>query len=71
MATITITIDDAQLPRVVEALCVTAGVSPPTGANAWAVVRDFIKRTTIEYERNRDQRAAAQAVPAPTDPGVT
>lgn len=71
MATLTITIDDTQLPRVVEALCVTGNVSPPTAANARQVVRQWIRRTTIAYEQERDQRAAVNAVPAPVDPGVT
>jgi hypothetical protein len=71
MATMTITIDDAQVSRVIEALCVTAGVAPANAANARQVVRDWVKRTTLEYERRRDSVAAVQALPTPVDPAVT
>jgi hypothetical protein len=71
MATMTITIDDTQVPRVIEALCVRAGVAPANAANARQVIRDWVKRTTLEYEKERAMRDAIAALPAPVDPAVT
>ncbi len=50
MATITITVPDAVMTRVTEALCATTG-RPVSGANAKAAVQDYIKDTVRSYER--------------------
>lgn len=71
MATVTITIPDAQLDRVVEALCVTRGIGPPTPANAKAALVGWVKETTLNYDRQKAHTAAVASVAAPTDPGVT
>lgn len=65
MATITLTIPDAQLPRVRAALCSTAGL-PDTNANAKQAVIDWIKATvhSVEYT------AAVQAQPPVPHPDV-
>jgi len=49
MATITLTIPDAMLPRVVTALCVPAGVVE-SNANAKTQVADYIKERVRIYE---------------------
>lgn len=49
MATISITIADADLPRVIHALCVTAGVAE-TAANARQVVVQRVKDTVLNVE---------------------
>lgn len=51
MATITLTIPDAVLPRVRAALCAQAGL-PETNANAKEAVIGWIKHTvqTVEYQ---------------------
>jgi len=49
MATISITIPDLQLPRVIAALCVPAGV-PETPADAKAQVIEYVKERVKSYE---------------------
>jgi hypothetical protein len=71
MAQVTITIPDAELPRVMEALCVTGNRAPVNAANAKQVVIDWATRVTREYEAARDRQAAVAAVPPPADPGIT
>jgi hypothetical protein len=66
MATITITIPDAQLQRVINGLCV-AGRIPATPANAKQVVLDYIKGAVL----NAEQLAAVQALPPGPDPGLS
>jgi hypothetical protein len=71
MATMTITIPDAQLDRVVEAVCVTMGVGPPTPAVAKAAVIAWIRQTTLGYHGAKAQRAAVDQLPVQPDPGLT
>ncbi len=59
MASITLTIPDALLPRVVSALC-QYGAVPQTNANAKAVVVDWVKATVYAIEA----QAAEAARPA-------
>jgi len=49
MATITLTIPDPMLARVVTALCIPAGV-PETNANAKAQVVEYVKERVKQYE---------------------
>lgn len=56
MATISLTIPDAQLARVVAALCVTAGV-PETGANAKAQVAEYVRERVKNYEATLSKTA--------------
>lgn len=57
MATLTITIPDAVVPRVQTALCAYGQRPTVNAANAKAVVVDFIKTVTRNYEA--DTAAAA------------
>jgi hypothetical protein len=71
MATMTITIPDSELSRVVEALCVTQGVGPVNPANGRLAVVSWMKRTVLEYDRSKANNAAVAAVAPPSDPGLT
>lgn len=64
MATITLTIPDAVLPRVRAALCVKAGL-PDTNANAKEAVIMWIKETVqaVEYA----EAVQARETVAPSD----
>ena len=66
MATITLTIPDAQLPRVTAALCSAAGI-PDTAANAKTAVIEYIKSTVKAVEA----RAAATARAPLAEPDVS
>lgn len=66
MATITLTIPDALLPRVRTALCIYGKV-PDTNANAKQVVVDWVKSTVLMVE----YAAATQAAPPIPVPDVT
>lgn len=70
IATITLTIPDAQLPRVRAALCADAGL-PDSNANAKEAVIQFVKATVarVEYAAAVDARAAV--VPPDTTGIVT
>jgi len=71
MATVSLTVPDAQLTRVVNALCDSAGVAR-SAANARAVLAAFIKRTVKDVEAAAAVQAArAQAESGFVDPGVT
>lgn len=70
MATVSITIPDAQLTRVVNALCDAAGLSR-SSANARAAIIEHIKRTVINVERGVAEHAALAAVTPPSDPGLS
>lgn len=61
MATITLTIPDAVLPRVRAALCAKAGLAD-TNANAKEAVIMLIKETVQTVEYNDAMQAAAAAV---------
>lgn len=61
MATISITIPDAALPRVRDALCITAG-KDSTNANAKLVVAEFVKTMTQQYELQLATQAANAAL---------
>jgi hypothetical protein len=60
VAVLSITIADADLPRVVHALCVTAGVTE-TVPNAKQVVIQRIKEMVQSVERNDAMNAAIVA----------
>lgn len=66
MATITLTIPDASLPRVRAALCLNAGLAD-SNANAKQAVIDIVKGIvrSVEYQ------AAVDARPAIVEPDVT
>lgn len=70
MATITLTIPDAVLPRVRAALCTKAGL-PDSNPNAKEAVIQWIKETVqaVEYEAAVQARAAV--VPSDVDGIVT
>ena len=71
MATFTITIPDAQLARVVAALCDAAGTTR-SGPNARAALAAHIRATVLNVELGRAQsEAMAGAGAGWTDPGVT
>lgn len=61
MATITLTIPDAVLPRVRAALCANAGL-PDSNANAKEAVIRWMKDTVQTVEYNDAMRAASSAV---------
>lgn len=56
MATLTITIPDAVVTRVQDALCAYGNRSPANAANAKAVLIDFMKTVT----RNHEAETAAE-----------
>ena len=66
MATITLTIPNSDVDRVVTALC-AAGNVDPTPANAKDVVRDMIRRTVANVEY---AAAVAAAAPREIDPAT-
>lgn len=66
MASITLTIPDAALPRVRAALCSNAGL-PDTNANAKEAVIRWIKATVQDVE----YYAAVNARPTISQPDVT
>lgn len=61
MATITLTIPDAALPRVRAALCIHAGLSD-SNANAKEAVITLIKETVQAVEYNAAMQAASATV---------
>lgn len=63
MATITLTIPDAALPRVRAALCTHAGL-PDTNANAKEAVIMLVKQTvqSVEYNAAVSERATVAAI---------
>lgn len=67
MATVTLSIPDQHLGRVVAALCSHAG-SEPTPANAKAAVVAEIKAIVRGYERQQAQQAAILAAEATAEP---
>jgi hypothetical protein len=71
MAQMTITIADEHVTRVITALCVTGGKSPINAANAREVVREWVRTTTLAYERREAERVAVAGITPPTDPGIT
>lgn len=66
MATITLTIPDAVLPRVRAALCAAAEL-PDSNANAKQAVINWATNAVYVYEK----RAAVAAQPPPAEPDVT
>lgn len=66
MAVITLTIPDAQLPRVRAALCIQAGL-PESNANAKEALVQWIKQVVRGVERD----AAVAAQPPIVDPDVS
>jgi hypothetical protein len=70
MATITLTIPDAVLPRVRAALCARAGL-PDTNANAKEAVIRWMKDTVSTYEYDAEMSAYAATVVPDVDTIVT
>lgn len=77
MATISITIPDAVLPRVVEALCTANGYDPSSGLTknqfAKQSIARYVKQTVIDYETNAAANTAAmtQRTSSTTDMVIT
>lgn len=72
MATLTITIADAELPRVREAMCAFGGFTDPadvTNANARLALIRAVKNIVRTYER--DKAIAAAETGGGPDPNVT
>lgn len=69
MATITLTISDAVLPRVRAALCANAGL-PDTNPNAKEAVIQLVKETVQKVEYNAAMQAASATVVAPDVTGL-
>ena len=67
--TITLTIPEAVLTRLVNALCVPQGL-PATGPNARKALRELLEQRVQNYEHQTKEREAAEAVPAPPE-GIT
>ena len=65
MPTFSFTIADAaNATRAMNALCASAGVEP-TQANALQVVKDWVRDTTLAYERSLAAQAAIAAMVEP------
>lgn len=74
MATITITIPDAQLTRVLDTLAKAYGWKTSDGpkpAFVRAAVAAQLKTMVLQVERSDANSAAVAAVPEPTDPGIS
>lgn len=69
MATVTLTIPDQYLDRVVTALCAGAGV-PATPANAKKALLEFVRTTVRNVEQAAAVDAAAAAVTPPDVSGI-
>lgn len=70
MAQVVIDVPNAQVTRVIAALCAVAGL-PASPANAKQAVADHIRTIVMSYERSQAERTAIASVPAPADTGVT
>lgn len=70
MASITLTIPDASLPRVRAALCANAGLAD-TNANAKEAVIMWVKATVQAVEYENAVAARARVVPSDVDGIVT
>lgn len=70
MATITLTIPDALLPRVKAALCAHAGL-PETNANAKQAVILWVKDTVQTFEYNAEMTTHATTIVPDVDDLVT
>lgn len=71
MATITLTIPDAFMPRAVDALCAVGGwtsleADGPKGAFAKSVVATYVK-TTVHAVESENAKAAALSAVVPPD----
>lgn len=67
MATILLTIPDAQMPRAIDALCLAGGwrtieLDGARGAFAKAMVIRFIRETTLEVEKTKATKVAVEAI---------
>ena len=70
MATITLTIPSAAVPRVVHALCAAGGYPNETDENAKKTVVEFIKATVRNVESGEAERAALAALAEPDTDGL-
>lgn len=74
MAAMNFGIPDAQLNRVIDALCQANGWDATKGgkpAFAKSVIIQFIHSQVEDYERGLATAAAVNAIAAPPSPGVT
>lgn len=74
MATIALTIPDAALPRVVDALCARGHYAPEEGAKgafAKRVLADWLKDEVRRYELEQARLAALANVSSPTAVDIT
>jgi hypothetical protein len=74
MATVSITVPDAALPRIVDALCATGGWTAASGARgafAHGVLVNYLRQCVINTEVAIAQAAALATLTQPTDPGLT
>lgn len=69
MAQITLTIPDAHMPRVIDALCTVGDYNADTdgnrGAFAKSVVIQWVRDTVLAVERTETERVALANAPAP------
>lgn len=75
MAQITLTIADAQLSRVVDAICIAGGWDPDSGvtknAFAKAFLVNYVKSTVLSVEYRQAQQTALDAVVMPNEADVS
>lgn len=75
MAQITITIADAQLSRVVDAICIAGSWNPDLGitknAFAKAFLVNYVKSTVLSVEYRQAQETALSAVVMPDEADVS
>jgi len=67
--TITLTVPDAAVTRVVHALCVSAGL-PESNANAKQALIKHLKATVRNVEASESERAAVEALSEPDTTGI-
>ena len=60
MASITITIPDAQVPRVKEAFAFAFGLGSPSSAISVSVVQDYVVADLIQFTKTQEIRMAAE-----------
>lgn len=70
MAIVSLDIPTAAVPRVVHALCVSAGLTPENAANAKQALVDHIRATVSNVETSEAARAAQAALVPPDTTGI-